>query len=88
MTDDNTTTDDEDEQQYEQGRQDAMSAGAKIRGKLKRGNDTRDQDELVIEARSGSTDEAIEDFEEVLTAAEERGWDERLRNLQPDGGDD
>lgn len=84
MTDD---THPDDDRQFEQGRQDAISTGAKIRGKIKRGNGTRDQDELVIEGRGGTTAEAIDDFEATLTAAENGDWANRLRELQP-GGDD
>ena len=75
-------TDDE----YAQGRADALDAGTKIRGKVKRGTDTRDQDELLVEGRGATAKEAIEDFEAALTAAEARGWTTRLRALQP--GDD
>lgn len=87
MSDDTDTPDEADEQidrpDYDTGRQDAVSSGAKIRGKVKRGEDTRDQDELVIEGRGATADEAIQDFEDSLTAAEERGWADRLRDLQP-----
>lgn len=73
--------------EYTQGRADALDAGTKIRGKVKRGTDTRDQDELLVEGRGATAEEAVEDFEAALTAAEERGWTDRLRTLQP-GEDD
>lgn len=91
MTDDPDTDDSDsiDRPDYEDGRQDAVSSGAKIRGKLKRGTGTRDQDEIVIEGRGATAAEAVQDFEAALAAAEERGWADRLRDLQPDGdGDD
>lgn len=86
MTDDNTdtdSTDSTDRPDYNTGRQDAVSSGAKIRSKIKRGTGTRDQDEIVIEGRGATAAEAIDDFEAALTAAEERDWADRLRDLQP-----
>lgn len=91
MTDDiDSDTDGEqtDEPDFDQGRQDAVSTGVKIRGKLKRGTATRDQDEIVIEGRAGSAEDAVQKFETALVEAEKRGWDQRLRDLQPDGDAD
>jgi len=71
------------ETDYDLGEKAPMSHGVKIRGKVKRGEGTRDQDELVIEGRGESAVEAVIDFEDALKAAEERGWADRLRAMQP-----
>ena len=73
---------------YNRGKKDAISSGAKIRGKIKRGTGTRDQDEIVIEGRGASAVEAAQDFEQALQMAEEHGWTQRLRDMQPDGDGD
>lgn len=73
---------------YEKGEKQPISEGTKIRAKVKRGEGTRDQDELLIEGRGENAEEATENFEEALQTAEGRGWADRLRELQPDGGDD
>lgn len=59
-------------------------AGVSITAKVKRGTDTRDQDELVIKGKGADAAEATQDFEESLQAAEEGDWAERLRAIQPD----
>jgi len=74
--------------EYKTGRKDAISSGAKVRGKVKRGNDTRDQDELVIEGRGATAAEAADDFEAALSKAEANEWTQRLRDLQPSEGDE
>lgn len=56
--------------------------GVSITGKIKRGTDTRDQDEIHLKGKGEDAEEAIQEFEEALTAAEERDWDARLRALQ------
>lgn len=58
-----------------------VHTGVSIVGKVKRGEDTRDQDEIKIKGKGADAAEAIEDFEETLTAAEENGWAERLRAI-------
>ena len=76
--------------EYEPGQKRPLDHGVKVRGKVKRGTGTRDQDELLIEGRGENAEEAAQDFEEALTAAEETGWADRLRALQPEevGGDE
>jgi len=69
---------------FNQGRQDSVSSGTKIRAKVKRGTGTRDQDELVIEGRGADAAEAAADFEDALQRAEAQGWADRLRALQPE----
>lgn len=69
---------------YERGEKEPLNHGTKIRAKVKRGTGTRDQDELLIEGRGESAEEAAEDFEAALSMAEEEGWTDRLRALQPD----
>ena len=69
---------------FENGRKDSMSVGTKIRGKLKRGDGTYNQDEIVIEGRGSDAEEAAADFEKALTEAEARGWADRLRAIQPE----
>ena len=89
MADENTDADDPREHRtFDHGRQDSVSTGAKVRGKVKRGTGTRDQDEIVIEGRGASAEEAAADFEAALEAAEAGEWADRLRALQPDEGDD
>lgn len=70
--------------EYEPGEKRPLNHGAKIRGKLKRGTGTRNQDELLIEGRGETAAEAAADFEAALATAEEEGWADRLRALQPD----
>lgn len=80
-----------DDPDYVTGRKDPLDHGVKIRGKVKRGTDTRDQDELLLEGRGADAEEAAADFEAALAKAEQNGWTERLRDLQPaaaDGGED
>lgn len=71
--------------EYEKGAKEPLNHGVKIRAKIKRGTDTRDQDELLIEARGEDTIEAAAEFQSALQAAEQSGWDDKLRNLQPAG---
>jgi len=71
------------ESEYNQGRKDAVSSGTKVRAKVKRGTDTRDQDVMVIEGRGENAQEAAEDFEDALVMAEENDWADRLREIQP-----
>lgn len=80
------------ETEYRRGDKRPLDHGVKVRGKVKRGTDTRDQDELLIEGRGEDAAEAAADFEEALTEAEERDWADRLRAMQPgdeggEGGD-
>ena len=83
MTDsDETQTDDA--PAYEHGRQDPLDEGVKIRAKVKRGSDTRDQDTLLIEGRGATADDAADEFEAALSRAEANGYAERLRDLQAD----
>lgn len=85
MTAENPPRRDEEQAEYERGTQDALSSGVKVRAKVKRGTGTRDQDELLIEGRGADATEAARDFEAALQRAEEFGWGERLRTLQPEG---
>lgn len=62
--------------------------GATVSAKLKRGTDTRDQDELTIKGKGETADEAADNFDDALDAAEKRDWAGRLRRLQADDGDD
>ena len=83
MTDsDETQTDDA--PAYEHGRQDPLDEGVKIRAKVKRGSDTRDQDTLLIEGRGATADDAADEFEAALSRAEADDYAERLRDLQAD----
>ena len=83
MTDsDETQTDDA--PAYEHGRQDPLDEGVKIRAKVKRGTDTRDQDTLLIEGRGATADDAADEFEAALSRAEANDYAERLRDLQAD----
>ena len=83
MTDsDETQTDDA--PTYEHGRQDPLDEGVKIRAKVKRGTDTRDQDTLLIEGRGATADDAADEFEAALSRAEANDYAERLRDLQAD----
>jgi len=73
---------------YRKGEKRPLDHGVKVRGKVKRGTGTRDQDELLIEGRGENAAEAAADFEEALTEAEEREWADRLRALQPGEAED
>lgn len=75
---------DESEPVYDPGQKTPLDHGVKVRGKVKRGTDTRDQDELLIEGRGENAAEAAADFEAALKEAEEQRWADRLRALQPD----
>lgn len=77
-----------DPNRYPRGEKRPLNHGTKIRAKVKRGEGTRDQDELLIEGRGENAEEAAADFEAALSYAESRGWTDRLRDLQPDGEDD
>lgn len=70
--------------EYPKGTERPLDHGVKVRGKVKRGTGTRDQDELLIEGRGKNAAEAAADFEEALSEAEEREWADRLRALQPE----
>jgi len=73
---------------YDRGHQDAVSSGAKIRAKVKRGTGTRDQDEIVIEGRGATAAEAADDFERALSRAEDKDYADRLRALGNSGDDE
>lgn len=74
---------------YDPGEKEPLRHGVKIRGKIKRGSGTRDQDTLVVEGRGESAREAVEDFDDALAYIEEEGVTDRLRALQPEQeGDD
>lgn len=73
---------------YPRGQKRPLDHGAKVRGKVKRGTDTRDQDEILIEGRGESAVEAAKDFEKALRMAEEKRWADRLREIQPEEDDD
>jgi len=79
---DEHTTDDETEQT---AKHEKANTGSTIVGKVKRGEDTRDQDTLKIKGHGETMEEAAADFEKGLEAAEEGNFAERLRALQPDG---
>lgn len=76
---------------YDSGEKEPLRHGVKIRAKVKRGTDTRDQDELLIEGRGEDNIEAASEFNAALQVAEQNDWANRLRDLQPDpdgDGDD
>jgi len=73
---------------YDAGQKRPLDHGVKIRGKVKRGTGTRDQDELLIEGRGENAEEAAVDFEAALRHAEEAEWADRLRALQPGEGEE
>lgn len=61
-----------------------QASGVSITAKLKRGEGTRDQDEIKIKAKGTTAEEAIENMEQVIDEAE--AWADDLRAIQP--GDD
>lgn len=73
---------------YERGQKEPLAHGVKIRAKVKRGTDTRDQDEVLIEGRGENAAEAAEEFDAALNEAEARDWSQRLRDMQPEADDD
>ena len=58
--------------------------GASISAKLVRGTEVRNQDTLKIKGKGATAEEAGQDFEQSLQMAEEQGWSDRLRALQPE----
>ncbi|RLM68485.1 hypothetical protein [Halorubrum sp. Atlit-26R] len=76
MADDNDTTDD-----VEVTKNERVTTGSTMVGKVTRGEDTRDQDTLKIKGRGETMEEAAEDFAEGLEKAEEGNFAERLRAL-------
>jgi len=54
--------------------------GASIEATLKRGEGTRDEDRVKIKGKGKTAEEAIEEFDKLLTEYEER-FGQRLRNL-------
>lgn len=72
-----------DSDDFAEGDAGAQSVGTEIRAKIKRGEDTRDQDELVIKGRGVNAQEAADDFEQALERAEDGDWADRLRDIQP-----
>lgn len=61
--------------------------GVKISAKIKRGTDTRDQDEIKLVGRGEDATAAAADFEAALQRVESRNWVERLRALQTEESD-
>lgn len=73
------------ESDFNTGRKDALSSGVKIRAKVKRGTDTRDQDEMLVEARGEDHHEAAIEFSKALARLEDYQVPQRLRSLRADG---
>lgn len=59
-----------------------VHTGVSITAKVKRGEGTRDQDEIKIKAKGADASEAIEEMGEAIKAAEE--WAVELRTIQPE----
>ena len=76
--DPNAETGDEPDERIER-----TDVGASIEVALKRGTGTRDEDKPRLKAKGATVAETVEDFDELLTAYEER-FAERVRNLQPE----
>lgn len=72
----------------EQQRIENTHTGVSIKAKIKRGTGTRDQDELVIKGKGADAEEAAEEFEESLEAAESGSWAERLRQIEAGDSDE
>jgi len=60
-----------------------QASGVSITAKLKRGTGTRDQDEIKIKAKGKTAEEAVENMNDAMDAAEE--WADDLRSVQPEG---
>lgn len=88
VADDESESSEHGDTEYEPGQKRPLDHGVKVRAKVKRGTGTRDQDELLLEGRGEDAAEAAADFEDVLSHAEEQGWSDRLRDLQPGQGED
>jgi len=58
-------------------------SGVSITGKVKFGSETRDQGELHLKGKGKNAEEAAEDFEKTLQAAEEGRWSDRMIALNP-----
>lgn len=55
-----------------------------LKTKVVRGNGTRDQDKLDVKIKGADPDETAERLSETLSALEEHGVAETLRNTQPE----
>lgn len=62
-----------------------QASGVSITAKLKRGTGTRDQDEIKIKAKGTTAEEAVENMNDAMDAAEE--WADDLRAIQPEGSE-
>jgi hypothetical protein len=56
--------------------------------KVKRGTGTRDQDATTIKARGETPEEAATNLDETVRALEDRDAFERIREIQPEVGDE
>lgn len=68
--------------------QENIYSGTSIEGKVKMGSGTRDQAEVKLKGKGATTEEAAEEFEQALQAAEEGDWGHRLLQLNPERDDD
>ena len=53
--------------------------------KVKRGSDTRDQDEIKVDVRGTDAIETVHKLNETLTELSKTGTDTTLRTMQPEG---
>lgn len=65
-----------------------VASGVSITGKAKMGSGTRDQAEVKIKGKGTDYEEAAEEFEGALDAAESGDWGHRLLELNPERDDD
>ena len=60
--------------------------GASVEARLKRGNGTRDEDQITIKGKGETAEEAADEFEYLLEKYESE-YSDRCRNIQPSADD-
>ena len=73
------------EREFDQGRQDSVSSGSKVRSKITCGSGTRTQFTLLFEGRGANAQEAYTDFEASVERALENGVASELAKIQAEG---
>ncbi|MBX0288744.1 hypothetical protein EGH22_20650 [Halomicroarcula sp. F28] len=61
--------------------------GASVKARLKRGSETRNEDQITIKAKGETAEEAAAEFEYLLEKYENE-YSDRCRNIQPTYEDD
>ena len=59
----------------------------RLKTKIKRGTDTRDQDEIEVVVKGDDPQEAVDKLHETVVAIGSKGTHKALRGTQPGGGE-